>query len=190
MIPTSSRSRPGAVPEPSRPYAEEVTRHPGTLRIGVLTQAWGGRRTTTPVAEALSCTVRLLESLGHQVEEAKVGLGVDRQEFVLANARLMTANLTASVRRPCRSFPCPWAPMARAGGEALDGHGWVERLNDRSPFTMAFNVAGTPAMQAHGRSEPPRSVQGTTRAGVTRVNSAPQRSAQGRERSSTIRNPN
>ncbi|MFC8866422.1 amidase [Streptomyces sp. NPDC057148] len=83
--------------EPSRPYAEEVVRDPGPLRIGVLTQAWGGHRTTAPVADALSRTVRLLESLGHEVEEAEVGLGVDWEDFLLANARQWTANLTASV---------------------------------------------------------------------------------------------
>lgn len=83
--------------QPPRPYAEEVTRHPGSLRIGVLSQAWGGRRTTAPVADALSRTVRLLESLGHRVAEAEVGLGIDWEEFVLANARLWTANLTALV---------------------------------------------------------------------------------------------
>ncbi|MGN0115966.1 MAG: amidase, partial [Streptomyces albidoflavus] len=74
--------------QPSRPYAEEVTRHPGRLRIGVLTQAWGGRRTTAPVADALSRTVALLESLGHRVEEVEAGLGVGWEEYVLANARL------------------------------------------------------------------------------------------------------
>ncbi|MFH8238941.1 amidase [Streptomyces sp. NPDC018321] len=83
--------------EPSRPYAEEAVRDPGPLRIGVLTQAWGGHRTTAPVADALSRTVRLLESLGHEVEEAEVGLGVDWEDFLLANARQWTANLTASV---------------------------------------------------------------------------------------------
>ncbi len=83
--------------EPSRPYAEEVTRDPGTLRIGVLAQAWGGHRTTAPVADALSRTVRLLESLGHQVEEVTVGLGVDWEEFLLASARQWSANLTASI---------------------------------------------------------------------------------------------
>jgi amidase len=191
--------------QPSRPYAEEVTRHPGSLRIGVLTQAWGGRRTTAPVADALTRTVRLLESLGHQVEEVKVDLGADWDEFVLANARLMTANLTASVdelaaafdrpidfstlepvtlsgyhygqrvsgaqfvtalanrNRVARSLaryfdahdilltptvpelPTPLGTYAE-GAEALDGLGWIDRLNDRSPFTMPFNVAGTPAM--------------------------------------------
>ncbi|MFD5698258.1 amidase [Streptomyces lasiicapitis] len=191
--------------QPSRPYAEEVTRHPGSLRIGVLTQAWGGRRTTAPVTEALSRTVRLLESLGHRVEEVKVDLGVDWEEFVLANARLMTANLTATIdglaaafgrpvdsstlepvtlasyhygqrvsgaefvsafairNRVARSLgryfdahdilltptlpelPIPLGTYGE-GAEALDGLGWIDRLNDRSPFTMAFNVAGTPAM--------------------------------------------
>ncbi|MCB5910040.1 amidase [Streptomyces pinistramenti] len=191
--------------QPYRPYAEEVTRPPGSLRIGVLTQAWGGRRTTAPVADALSRTVRLLASLGHQVEEVKVGLGVDWEEFVLANARLLTANLTASVdelaaafdrpidsstvepvtlagyhygqrvsgaqfvtalairNRVARSLAryfdahdilltptLPELPMPLGacdeGAEALDGLGWIDRVNDRSPFTMAFNVAGTPAM--------------------------------------------
>ncbi|MER8069313.1 amidase [Streptomyces sp. NPDC094034] len=191
--------------QPARPYAEEVTRHPGSLRIGVLTQAWGGRRTTTPVADALSRTVRLLESLGHQVAEVKVDLGVGWEEFVLANARLWTANLTASVdelaavfdrpvdsstlepvslagyhygqrvsgaqfvsalavrNRVARSLaryfdahdmlltptvpelPVPLGTYAE-GAEALDGLGWIGRVLDRSPFTVAFNVAGTPAM--------------------------------------------
>ncbi|MET8689352.1 amidase [Streptomyces sp. NPDC004732] len=199
---------PGApyfAPQPPRPYAEEVTRPPGPQRIGVLTQAWGGRRTTAPVADAVSRTVRLLESLGHHVAEAEVDLGVDWEEFVLANARLMTANLAASIdglaaalgravdsstlepvtlagyrygqrvggarfvealavrNRVARSLAryfdthdvlltptLPELPMLLGaygeGAEALDGHGWIDRLNDRSPFTMAFNVAGTPAM--------------------------------------------
>ncbi|MFE4614047.1 amidase [Streptomyces niveus] len=191
--------------EPARPYAEEVTRPPGSLRIGVLTQAWGGRRTTAPVADALSRTVRLLESLGHRVTESEVGLGTDWEDFVLANARLWTANLTASVDALAAAFGRPvdqstLEPVTLAGyhygqrvgaaqfvsalairntvarslaryfdtydilltptlpelppplgayGEdagTLDGLGWIARVLDRSPFTVAFNVAGTPAM--------------------------------------------
>ncbi|MFE3830699.1 amidase [Streptomyces sp. NPDC059092] len=93
--------------EPPRPYAEEVTRHPGSLRIGVLAQAWGGRRTTAPVADALSRTVRLLESLGHQVEEVEVGLGADWEEFLLAGARQWAANLTAQVDELAGAFGRP-----------------------------------------------------------------------------------
>ncbi|GAA2267761.1 amidase [Streptomyces ruber] len=191
--------------QPSRPYAEEVTRHPGSLRIGVLTQAWGGRRTATPVADALSRTVRLLDSLGHQVEEAEVGLGAPWEEFVLANARLFTANLAASVDELATAFDRPvdsatLEPATLAGydygqrvsgaqfvtaltirnrvarslaqyfdthdilltptvpelptplgtdaesARTLDGLGWIDRVFDRSPFTMPFNTAGTPAM--------------------------------------------
>ncbi|EYT80834.1 6-aminohexanoate hydrolase [Streptomyces sp. Tu 6176] len=191
--------------QPSRPYAQEVTRPPGSLRIGVLAQAWGGRRTTAPVADALSRTVRLLESLGHRVEEAEVGLGADWEEFVLANARLMTVNLTALVDELAAAFgrpvdsstlepvtlagyhygqriggaqfltalamrnrvsrslarcfdaydvlltptlPEPPLPLGThtEGAEALDGLGWIERITDLSPFTLPFNVAGTPAM--------------------------------------------
>ncbi|MEV7192177.1 amidase [Streptomyces sp. NPDC093510] len=191
--------------QPARPYVEEVGRAPGSLRIGVLPQAWGGSRTTAPVSDALSRTVRLLESLGHQVVEAEVDLGIGWEEFVLATARLMTANLTASVdelaaafgrpvdtstlepvtlagyhygqrvsgaqfvaalavrNRVARSLarhfdthdvlltptlpdlPLPLGTFAE-GSDALDGLGWIDRLNDRSPFTTAFNVAGTPAM--------------------------------------------
>ncbi|WP_432040367.1 amidase [Streptomyces cucumeris] len=81
--------------QPERPYAEEVTRHPGALRIGVLTQPWGGRRTTAPVADAVAATTQLLESLGHHVHEADLDLGVGWDEFIHGNAVLWTANLTA-----------------------------------------------------------------------------------------------
>ncbi|CAN3984684.1 amidase [Kitasatospora purpeofusca] len=196
---------PYAAPDPARPYAEEVTREPGPLRIGVLTRPWGGRPVAPPVAEALARTVLLLDSLGHRVTEAEPGLGVDWEEFVLANARLWTVNLTAwidelaaALGRPvdsstlepptlagyhygrrvggaefvtalavrnrvsrglARTFeaydvllsptvpdlPVPLGTHGR-GAEALDGLGWLRRILELSPFTAAFNVAGTPAM--------------------------------------------
>ncbi|MFJ4439001.1 amidase [Streptomyces sp. NPDC088923] len=191
--------------QPSRPYAREVARPPGRLRIGVLTQAWGGRRTTAPVADALSRAAGLLESLGHQVEEAEVDLGADWEEYVLANARLFTANLAASLDELATAFDRPidsstLEPATLAGyhygqrisgaqfvaalairnrvarslaqyfdtydilltptvpelpvsmgtytesAQTLDGLGWIDRVFDRSPFTMPFNMAGTPAM--------------------------------------------
>lgn len=199
--------------QPSRPYAEEVTRHPGVLRIGVLTQAWGGRRTTAPVSDALSHTVRLLESLGHQVEEVTIDLGAVWEEFVLANARLLTANLAASIDGLATAFGRPidsstLEPVTLAGydygrrvsavqlvgalalrnriarnlaqffadhdilltptlpelpvalgtyaedAEALDGLGWIRRVFERSPFTMPFNMSGTPAMSVPVTADP------------------------------------
>ncbi|GAA4492047.1 amidase family protein [Actinoallomurus oryzae] len=132
--------------EPSRPYAEEVTRHPGSLRIGVLAQAWGGRRTTPPVADALSRTVGLLESLGHQVEEVKVDLGVDWEEFVLAAARQWTANLTASIDELAAAFDRPidsstLEPPTLAGyhyGQRVSGARFVTALAVRNRIARSL----------------------------------------------------
>ncbi|TWV57777.1 amidase [Streptomyces misionensis] len=204
---------PYVVQQPSRPYAQEVTRHPGRLRIGVLAQAWGGCRTAAPVADALSRTTRLLESLGHHVTEVPVELGVGWEEFVLACARLMTVNLAASVDELAAAFDRPvdsstLEPASLAGyrygqrvsgprfaaalavrnrvarslaryfdghdvlltptlpelpvplgtyakdAEALDGLGWIGRILDHSPFTTAFNMAGTPAMSVPVTADP------------------------------------
>ncbi|KUF13609.1 6-aminohexanoate hydrolase [Streptomyces silvensis] len=84
---------PYTAPEPVRPYADEVARDPGRLRVGVVAQAGGGRRTEGPVAAALTRTADLLAALGHEVSEATLDLGVSWEEYVLANARLWTANL-------------------------------------------------------------------------------------------------
>nr|WP_202512743.1 amidase [Streptomyces sp. SID3343] len=134
--------------EPTRPYAEEVTRHPGSLRIGVLPQAWGGRRTSAPVADALSRTTRLLESLGHRVEEVEVDLGVDWEEFVLASARQWTANLTASVDELAAAFGRPvdsstLEPAILAGyhyGQRVTGAQFVGALEIRN--RIARSLAG------------------------------------------------
>ncbi|MFF4393122.1 amidase [Streptomyces sp. NPDC001552] len=40
------------------------------------------------------------------------------------------------------------------GAERADGLGWLEHLFHRSPFTAAFNVAGTPAMSVPLASDP------------------------------------
>ncbi|WP_435132222.1 amidase [Actinacidiphila sp. bgisy144] len=133
-------------PQPSRPYAEEVTRPPGSLRIGVLAQAWGGRRTTAPVADALSRTVRLLESLGHQVEEVEVGLGAAWEEYVLANARLHTANLAATVDGLAAAFGRPvdsstLEPVTLAGyryGQQVSGAQFVTALTMRNQVARSL----------------------------------------------------
>ncbi|MEV0324404.1 amidase [Streptomyces sp. NPDC050658] len=133
-------------PEPPRPYAQEVTRDPGTLRIGVLPHAWGGHRTTTPVTDALSRTTRLLESLGHQVAEATVELGVDWDEFVLAATRQWTANLTASIDDLAAAFGRPidastLEPPTLAGyhyGRQVSGAEFVKALEIRNRVSRSL----------------------------------------------------
>ncbi|GAA2984038.1 MULTISPECIES: amidase [Streptomyces] len=199
--------------QPERPYALESTRSPGSLRIGLLTRPWGGRAVETTVTDATLRSARLAESLGHRVEEVQLGLGVDWEEFVLANARMWTANLATSIDDLAGAFRRPIDPttlepeslagyaygrrvsgpefvralatrnsVARAigryfaeydllltptlpelpvrlgtyaeGSEGADGLGWIEQVFHRSPFTVAFNVAGTPAMSVPLETDP------------------------------------
>ncbi|MFD2468752.1 amidase [Amycolatopsis silviterrae] len=192
-------------PRPDRPYAAEAKTDPGELRIAVLRQPWGGRHPTEPVSAAVSETAHLLESLGHNVDEVQLGLGVSWEEFVLGNARMWTANLApwidsiaAATGRPVDqttlepvvlasyryghqvtadefvralamrntvsrtlaahfehydlllspTLPEPPVPLGTygEGADHLDGHGWLNRLLDRSPYTAAANVSGVPSM--------------------------------------------
>jgi amidase len=58
-------------PPPARPFADEVGKDPGTLRIGWLDHpAMAGMEGHAECAEAVRSTVASLESLGHRVEAA------------------------------------------------------------------------------------------------------------------------
>ena len=61
---------PYVAPPPSRPYTEEVGADPGKLRIGLLTEPQLEAEPNEVVTEAARDAARLLESLGHTVEES------------------------------------------------------------------------------------------------------------------------
>lgn len=63
---------PYAAPPPPRPYAAEVGAPTGSLRVAVQPGAPGGRPTHPECAAAAEAAGRLLESLGHHVEAARV----------------------------------------------------------------------------------------------------------------------
>ncbi|GAB7190687.1 amidase family protein [Kineococcus sp. NUM-3379] len=88
---------PYTIAAPQERYADVVTRDPGRLRIALVVEGWGRRRTDSRVAAAVTGTARLLESLGHDVEAAAVPLGVGWEEFVAANATIWAANLVPLV---------------------------------------------------------------------------------------------
>ena len=61
---------PYVAPPPERPFAEEAGTAPGRLRIGFSTGAPPGHPVDAECVRGLEATARLLEELGHQVEEA------------------------------------------------------------------------------------------------------------------------
>lgn len=55
---------------PSRSYLEEVSTPPGNLKIAFTTTGWDGSKSDPACIEAVEETAKLLETLGHKVEEA------------------------------------------------------------------------------------------------------------------------
>jgi amidase len=62
---------PFRIPAPERPYAEEIRREPGRLRIGFTIRSPIGSEVHPECVLAAQRTARLLEELGHDIEEAE-----------------------------------------------------------------------------------------------------------------------
>ncbi len=87
---------PYVAPPPGRPYAEEVKRNPGTLRIAFSKGSSLGRTVHPECARAVEDTAKLLSDLGHEVVEAAPVL----EREALSHAFLVTlASCTAAIVR-------------------------------------------------------------------------------------------
>ncbi len=88
---------PYAAPQAPRSFLEQVSHAPGKLRIAFTDKALVGRAVTPApeVLEGLQQTVRLLQELGHTVEEAAPV--VDGEALSLAFATLLTGQTRADI---------------------------------------------------------------------------------------------
>ncbi|TXI07433.1 MAG: amidase [Novosphingobium sp.] len=59
-----------SAPTPERPFLQEVGRDPGKLRVALMLSPYSGAPVDPEVVEATRAAAKLLESLGHHVEEA------------------------------------------------------------------------------------------------------------------------
>lgn len=75
------RGDPWKIEAPLRSYVEEPTRRPGELRIGVFSQAFGGKKTDSRIVKQLEKVMAVCLELGHRVEIADVSLGVSWDEY-------------------------------------------------------------------------------------------------------------
>ncbi len=83
-------------PTPARPFLDEVTTAPGRLRIAFTTQPMMGKTVHPDCVSAVSTTARLLEELGHDVEEAIPQ--IDRDEVNYAFAVMLAGQTCAGLR--------------------------------------------------------------------------------------------
>ncbi len=61
---------PAPLPRPARRFVEELAPRPDPLRVAFTLDAWGGYEVEAEVAAATAAVARLLEAMGHRVEEA------------------------------------------------------------------------------------------------------------------------
>jgi amidase len=110
---------PYAAPPPARPYVEEVGADPGRLRIGLSTTPPGGQLEAQPeCAAAARAAAKLLEELGHHVEESHPSALDDPEQianFLVRWTAGVDWNLkywSAAIGREIRADevePCTWA---------------------------------------------------------------------------------
>ncbi|HEY1753431.1 MAG TPA: amidase family protein [Caulobacteraceae bacterium] len=87
---------PYAYPRKDRPYAEEVLRAPGRLKIAYSSETANGRPAHPEVIAALEEAAELLRRLGHEV--VPQGLGVDQRSLWGAQNAFSGANFAAGLR--------------------------------------------------------------------------------------------
>jgi amidase len=100
MLDVTGRPEPGspyAIPAKERPYAEEILRAPGKLKIAWSSETANGRPCHPEVQVALEATVALLEKLGHEL--VPEGLGVEQRALWGAQNAFSGANFAAGMRR-------------------------------------------------------------------------------------------
>jgi amidase len=159
---------PYVAPPPSRPYTEEVGADPGKLRIGLQTEPQ--LEATEPnevVAEAARDAARLLESLGHTVEESQPS-GFEELDLLESFLTRWMAGQAAALDQlgivvggrigPDDVEPLTWA-LAEEGGRrtaaqyitAVSQHQLVSRMV-AGWFESGFDLLLTPTL---GEPPPP-----------------------------------
>jgi amidase len=81
---------------PVRPYVDELHTPPGRLRIGVVRRGWRGTEVDPECIAAVDHAARLVESLGHTVEESHPEV-LDEPASVMAYVDIITANVARAL---------------------------------------------------------------------------------------------
>ena len=89
-------------PPPTRPFLQEVGAPPGALRIAVSTDGHVGSATAPECVQAVESATKVLESLGHRVEEAEPDYDVTA--FRRAFTAIWFSNLAATLEGHVQAF--------------------------------------------------------------------------------------
>ena len=148
---------PFIIAPPPRPYASEVEREPGALRIAFSARSPLGTPVDPAVSAAVEVSARLLEGLGHHVEEAEPeidGLELARDFLAIWYAQLSVLMRGARERWGARAsdFELDSLAMEAAarGKSALDYASayvhWLEHGFKLAQFLQRYDVYMTPTL--------------------------------------------
>ena len=168
MLDHTGRPEPASpypAPPKERPYAEEVGRSPGRLRIAYSAETPSSREIDPEVEAVLRHTADLLKRLGHEVVEK--GLGIDYRTFYREIGAAGSANFAADIAKYAERLghepeadelePLTWAILKNGrkvtGAEAMQAmcnrRLWGRRILE---FFETWDVYLTPVM---GTPPPP-----------------------------------
>lgn len=94
-LPTSLDAALYSAPSPERPFVDQVTTEPGTLRVAYTTQSLLGSHVDRECVAGVEATAALLEELGHQVTRAAPHL--DRKAFAQAFIVMVCTEAAADI---------------------------------------------------------------------------------------------
>ena len=130
MLDCTGGTEPGdpyVAPTPERPFAEEVGRAPGNLKIAMMLHDHRGVALDPACAEAVSAAARLCESLGHAVEEAAPD--IDLTALRPKNSIVSSANIA-------RQLGARWAALGREPSpDDVEAASWTT-------YQRGLNVSG------------------------------------------------
>jgi amidase len=148
------------IPEPARPFLDEVGADPGRLRIGFTSVTARGVTADADLVDAVARTAVVCESLGHDVEEAEFTYDADAANGALA--AVMSVNVAhavdarlAALGRELRDDDLErFTRVLYDGGRAMAGTtiiGALQQLErtgrEVAPFFERYDLLLTPTLQ-------------------------------------------
>ncbi|MGC8530533.1 MAG: amidase [Acidiphilium sp.] len=142
---------------PLRPYSEEVGVDPGRLRIGFSTRSPIGGRVDAENITAVREAAKLLESLGHYVEEAEPAidgkaLAQSYMTMYFAHVAALMAQVMAQTGAPATDFETDTRALALLGRALSAGdfvtsvHGWNNYARALGAFHQRYDLFLTPTV--------------------------------------------
>ncbi|RWP16094.1 MAG: amidase [Mesorhizobium sp.] len=147
---------PFIIVQPNRPYAEELSRPTGRLRVGVARTSWGAVNLDPEVLHAVEATAALLQEMGHTLTEidppyepleySRLFLDPTTAYWLEETARAMGRSLTADTLEPVN---LKWYEFSRdlPLSHAADVQEGLRRTRFRVGEAIhAFDILLTPTM--------------------------------------------